>query len=623
MFQGARWWLDYCEGVNSKAPHHTSTRAQARYSDSGTPEDRRKRTLKIILFALLAVVVWFGIRAAIVAFNLYSAQSLVSELQKEVAAGDLDAVAETVDTLEFHTASAAAGTFDPTWRLAEFIPMAGPNLHAVRMLAESANDVIVNVASPGVAVAAEFDLGERDPVTGGFDLAPLADAKVVASDAGPVFRDSVARIASIDQSATVGPLTDIVQRIDGAIGDLAPIADSAEPLVDLANAAMGAGGPRNYLLAFQNNAESTALGGSAASYTLLHTDNGAVSIADQANSGDFEEFAAVDVPVDQSALDLYGSYLVDHVNTSTSRPDFPTAASIMQAFWARDKGAVVDGVISLDPIALALMIDATGDIPLASGDVLTSANAVALLTNGVYMRYPNNEDQPKADAFFAEAASTIVGKVMSGDFDVAKMLKAVSAGVNEGDIMMWNANPEEQASLDGLRIQGKLPATNDSETVIGVYYRDTSASKMDYYLKTATTTASDICVSPTNPTFSTTITMTSTLTREQAATLPEYVASRDWGSTKFRTEVFVYGPVGGTVGATTITSEGLETGVTQSTSDLGRPVATFYAFLRPGETTSVDVSFQGAAGAYGPLEVRGTPMINPTDARIDPAAVCG
>jgi hypothetical protein len=578
--------------------------------------------LKIILFVVLALIVWFGIRAAIVAFNLYSAQSLVSELQSEATSGDLDAAADTMDTLKFHTVSAAAGTADPTWRLAEFIPVAGPNLHAVRMLSESANDIIVNVASPGVDVAASFDLGERDPATGGFDLAPLADAEVIAAKAGPVFSDSVARIGSIDESATVGPLTDIVTQIDDIISDVAPLAESAEPLVKLAGAALGADGPRNYLLAFQNNAESTALGGSAASYTLMHTDNGVVTIADQANSGDFEEFVPVDVPVDQSALDLYGAYLIDHVNTSTSRPDFPTAASIMQAFWARDKGATVDGVISLDPIALALMIDATGDIPLASGDVLTSANAVALLTNGVYVRYPDNEDQPLADAFFAEAASTIVGKVMTGDFDIPKMLKAVSTGVDQGDIMMWNSNPEEQAALDGFRIQGKLPATNADETVIGVYYRDTSASKMDYYLKTATTTASDICTSPTNPTFSTTVTLTSTLTKEEASKLPEYVASRDWGGTKFRTEVFVYGPVGASVGATTVTSEGLDTGVTKSTSDLGRPVATFYAFLRPGETTSVDVSFQGGAEAHGPLEVRGTPMINATDTVIDPAAVC-
>lgn len=608
--------------MNSRAPHHASSRANARYSQSKRSTNPRRRALKIILFIVLAVVVWFGIRSAIVAFNLYNAKSLVAELETQAANGDFAALDDTLGTLEFHTVSAAAGTADPTWRLAEFVPGIGPNLHAVRMLAETANDIVVNVASPGVEIAASFDLGAKDPVTGGFNLAPLNDAKIVAAAAAPVFNDSNTRLASIDTSKTVGPLSDIVDQIHGVVESATPIANSAEPLVDLVSAALGQNGPRNYLLAFQNNAESTALGGSAAAYTLMHTDNGAVTIADQANSGDFEEFVPVNAPVDQSALDLYGTYLIDHINTSTSRPDFPTAASIMQAFWLRDRGTTVDGVISLDPIALALMIDATGDITLTSGDVLTSGNAVALLTNGVYMRYPNNEDQPLADAFFAEAASTIVGKVMSGDFDIAKMVKAVAAGVEQGDIMMWSSNPNEQASLDGFRIQGKLPSNNDDETVIGVYYRDTSASKMDYYLQTSTTTTADMCTTPGSPTFTTSVQLTSKLTAEEAKKLPEYVASRDWGGTKFRTEVFVYGPVGATVADLRVVESGLETAVTASHTDLGRPVATFFAYLKPGESTTVDVSFVGAEGSYGAVDVRGTPMINATKAKVDVAA-CG
>lgn len=608
--------------MNSRAPHHAATSAGARYKQDKSTVSPRKRALKIVLFIVLAVVVWFGIRSAIVAFNLYSAKTLVSEMQTQVSDGDFKALAETTDTLRFHTVSAAAGTADPTWRLAELVPGVGVNLHAVRMIAESANDIIVNVASPGIDIAASFDFADRNPETGGFNLAPLEEAKAVAVHVEPVVSASTSRINSVDSAQTVGPLGDVVEQFRDALTAAAPVAKSAEPLVNLVSAALGSDEPRNYLLAFQNNAESTALGGSAASYTMMHTDNGAVSIADQAGSGDFEEGIAVDVPVDQSALDLYGSYLVDHINTSTSRPDFPTAASIMHAFWQRDRGVNVDGVISLDPIALALMLDATGDIPLASGDVLTSDNAVDLLTNGVYMRYPDNEDQPLADAFFAQAASTIVGKVMTADFDIPKMITAISTGIDQGDIMMWNARPEEQSAIDGMRIQGKLPTDNSAATTIGVYYRDTSASKIDYYLETSTSTTSDICAAPSNPTFTTTVQLTSTLTREQSRNLPEYVASRDWGGTKFRTEVFVYGPVGSSATGATVTSAGLETKITPSAIDLNRPVATFFAYLAPGETTTVDVSFTGGEGAYGPLEVVGTPMINPTKVSISDEARC-
>jgi hypothetical protein len=608
--------------VNSRAPHHASTSADARYKQSKSAADPKRRVLKIVLFVLLAIVVWFGIRSAIVAVNLYMAQNLVSDLQAEAQEGDLKAVAATTGSLRFHTVSAAAGTADPTWRLAELIPALGQNLHAVRMLAESANDIVVNVASPGADIAASFDLKERDPETGGFDLAPFEDAKVVAADIAPVLADSTERIGSINTAEIASPLRDVVDQFNGIIADVTPFASSAEPIVNLVSAALGADGPRDYLLAFQNNAESTALGGSAASYTLMHTDGGAISTAAQGNSGDFEEGVPVDVAVDQSALDIYGEYLINHINTSTSRPDFPTAASIMSAFWQRDKGITVDGVISIDPIALGLILNATGPITLTTGDVVNSENAVDLFTNGIYKRYPSYEEAPKADAFFEEAASTIVDKVTSGDFDIGAMISSLADGIDQGSIMVWSAAPEEQAALAGMRIQGVLPATNEKETVIGVYFRDTSKSKIDYYLSTSTATTTDVCSTAETPTFTTSVTLHSNLDEATAKALPDYVKSDVWGSKKFRTEVFVYGPIGSSAAGSSVIQEGLETVPTGVYADLNRPVVSFGAYLAPGETTTVQVTFTGAPGAYGPLEVRGTPMINTTRDEITQTAPC-
>ncbi|WP_282405108.1 DUF4012 domain-containing protein, partial [Pseudomonas sp. PS02285] len=82
--------------------------------------------------------------------------------------------------------------------------------------------------------------------------------------------------------------------------------------------------------------------------------------------------------------DLYSAYLVDHVNTTTSRPDFPTAAKLLRAFWQRDiRPDHIDGVISVDPIALGRVLLATG--PITVGDVeLTSTNALSILLKDVY-----------------------------------------------------------------------------------------------------------------------------------------------------------------------------------------------------------------------------------------------
>ncbi|WEO76768.1 DUF4012 domain-containing protein [Cryobacterium sp. SO2] len=612
--------------MNSRA----SRRAPARSSRANARHERRnssaKRRLKIGLvvagIVVLGSVTWLATRALVVKTDLEASQSLVSQLQANATSGDFEAMSATGAELEARSSSAVNGTHDLTWRIAEFIPVLGENLTGVRVVAESIDSIVQEVAAPAVKIASTFDISARDPESGGFDLSPLSEAEAIVASAQDIFATSLTQLAAVDTSITVGPVTDAVDKLDGLLTTASEVVDGAAPLLKVAGTALGQDGPRTYVMAFQNNAESTALGGSAASFSVISADRGAIAITDQASSADFKNRDAVDVPVDQSALDLYTDYLVTHSNTATSRPDFPTAGAILQAYWQRDRGVAVDGVISVDPIALSYMLKATGPLTLSTGDVLSSDNAVDLLLNEVYFRWDSYAEPEKVDAFFSEAASAILTKVLSGDFDMAEMAAAVTKGVNQGSIMAWFANPDEQALLDGTRLQGTMPKDNADATVMGIFYRDTSASKIDYYLKTATTTSSDICTVPDNPTFTSSATLTSNLTNAQQAGLPDYVKSNTLGDV-FRTEVFVYGPVGATLTSATIDVEGELTEVNASAVDLGRPVAKFTVYLAPGDTSTVTASFQGAPGEYGKLEVRGTPMINATPKTITEGADCG
>jgi hypothetical protein len=302
---------------------------------------------------LLGTVTWLTTRVLVVKTDLEASQALVEQLQTEITSGDFSTLASTSAELQAKSASAAAGTSDLTWRAAEFIPLAGENLRAVRAVSESIDDIVRDVAAPALDIASSFDLSARDPVTGGFDIAPLKDVVAIAATAQTVFAESLARMGAIDASDTVGPVSAAVTRLDDLLVKANDAVTAAAPLLDLVGPALGADGPRTYLLAFQNNAESTALGGSAASYTLINVDNGAISVAAQgAGSQDLVEGTRLDVEVDQSAIDLFTDYLISFPNTSTSRPDFPTAAELMRAYWIRDKGLTADGVISIDPLAL-------------------------------------------------------------------------------------------------------------------------------------------------------------------------------------------------------------------------------------------------------------------------------
>lgn len=124
------------------------------------------------------------------------------------------------------------------------------------------------------------------------------------------------------------------------------------------------------------------------------------------------------------------------------------------------------------------------------------------------------------------------------------MLWAVNESIGQGDILMWMQDPQAAALLDGQKVAGVLPTDNADTTTMGVFFRDASAGKIDYYMKSAVD-LSRTC-SGSESTFAATTSLHLDISQEDADALPRYVKSAVWGSKQFRTEVFVYGPPGTT-----------------------------------------------------------------------------
>ena len=133
------------------------------------------------------------------------------------------------------------------------------------------------------------------------------------------------------------------------------------------------------------------------------------------------------------------------------------------------------------------------------------------------------------------------------------MAQAVIDAANRGTLMMWSADPATQALFDGTRLQGVLPATNEGATVLGVYFRDRSSSKIDYYLHTEATVTTNACT-PDAPTYTVEVRLRFDIPNN--VELPDYVDSNLYDF--YRTEVFLYGPVGATTTAVEVPEPGLD-----------------------------------------------------------------
>lgn len=594
--------------------HGSAMRHSQGKSNSG-----RKATLWIVggfLIVAVAATGWLGYRVLGAKSSLEAAQGLVGTVKDQAGAADFAGIALTAELLSVHTSDAVEAANDPVWRAAEFVPVIGKNLTAVREMAEVVDTIATDTVTPLAAVAGTLTPESLKPVDGRINIEPIVQLSAAMGPAAESFHEATARGAAIDVDGTVGPVADAGAKLSGMLTSADGLVGDAASIMQIAPDLLGANGPRNYLLVFQNLAESTALGGTAAALTEVHVENGAISIGRQASSGDFpwRDGSPVITP-DPNVEAIFEPLMYTRLNLSTSRPDFRTAAEIAQAFWQQHIGGDVNAVISVDPVALSYLLEATGPIAMSTGDQLASDNAVRLLLNEIYFRYPAEEIK-RTDAFFAEAAKGVFDSLMSPTTDMPKLIKAMSRGISEHRIMAWSADPVQQEVLASSPLSGILPTTNEDSTTTGVFFRDMSASKMDYYLKTAAKLSTDSCTTD-SPTFTATVDLQSTITQEQADALPPYVASGLWGAEHFRTQVFVYGPPGTTLAGTEVVSQGRLTTFDLAAEDLGRPVASFMVWLAPGQTSQITATFTGGAGKYGPPEIRTTPMLNPTQATVD------
>jgi Protein of unknown function (DUF4012) len=581
---------------------------------ASSPEGRRRgrRIAHAIVWPVLALLVIGAGVAAWLLFNdamsvrsdLEDARATVSTLQGAVNERDLAALPALASELSESASSAVAPTEGPLWRAGELVPGLGENLRGVRTIAESIDRISEDVVGPGAELAGSFGLA-RDPATGGFDVSSISTARDVVEAAATEVDETSAALAGLDTGAMIPQVADAVTQYEEVLEQVDEQLPAFEGGIQAVSTLLGMDGPKNVVLAFLNNAEAAALGGGPAAQTLLRVDNGTITVAQQVSSVDFADRTALPVTVDDSAMQLYNDIFLTEPNGSTSRPDFPTASMLISAAWQRSFGITPDVVVSIDPLALGRLLEVTGPVALPDGEQLTNANVVSKLLNEAYFRFP--QGGAESDAYFAGAASAVFDRVLSADYDVWEMSRAVVDAANRGSLMMWSADPETQAMFDGTRLQGTLPQGNDGATVVGVYFRDRSVSKIDYYLHTEAVVTTNACT-PDAPTYTIEVRLRFDIPADLE--LPQYVDSTFYDF--YRTEVFLYGPIGAATTAVEVPEAGLATTTGPSVVDLGRPAEKFTVDLENGQSAVVRATFTGAPGEYGPTEVRTTPMINAT-----------
>lgn len=571
------------------------------------------------LVLVLVAVGWIGVRALIAKSDLEAAVPLAAAVQRQVVSGETDRIADTYADLRGHADRAAALTSDPIWRAAEGIPGVGPNLTAVRELADVVDAVAIDALQPLTRLAGEFDPSSFKPVDNTISLQPLVDAAPTVRSAALALADARSRAGAIDTAGTVDAVADAVERLAGELASAQESVASVDRALALLPPMLGADGPRNYLLLFQNPAELRSGGGSPSALALLHTEGGRIDLVQQASSSDFPRYdpPVLELPFDTRAL--YGDITGRYIQDVTLTPQFPLAASLAREMWNREFGTLVDGVIAVDPVTLGYLLRVTGPVTLESGEQLGAENAVPLLLSEAYSRFADPAEQ---DAFFATTAAAAFSHVIGTDSDPIALVSALARAGDEGRILLWSAHPDDQTVLETTTLAGGLPVSTDQNALFGVYLNDSTGAKMDYYLETAVAVGQAVCRNDGLVTAAAEVTLTSTAPSDAGTALPAYVTGDGIygvppGNTS--TIVSVYGPPGAINLGATSSAEGFRM---LTTMDTGYPVTRFQIELAPGETRTAAVSMLLPADFDGQVDVVMTPGVNaPVTQRL--ASTCG
>jgi hypothetical protein len=582
---------------------------------SARPWTRRRILLTAAAGVALLVVLWItwvAARALLARGELEQAVPLASSVQRDLLAGDPAGAEAGVAELREHSSRAVSLTGDPVWAVTEVVPFVGPNLRAFREIAGIVDRIGGDALQPVVGIAGSLDVGSLTPKDGRIDLDPVVAAQEPVRQADDALAAALDDVTAIDTGATVTPVTDAVSRLRETVGSAAETLAVVRHVTDLAPAMLGADGDRRYLLMFQNNAEVRSAGGIPGALALVTTGDGSFSLSTQDSARAFPRLAEPALPLDPQTAGLYGTITGRYMQDVTLTPEFPQAAPLAAEMWRLKHGDAVDGVISIDPVALSYLLEATGPITLATGDVLRSEDAVDLLLHDVYLRYPDSEVQ---DAVFASVAESVFSAISSGDVEPAALVSALGRAAEERRILIWSSRADEQTTLDGTTFQGSLPDDNDESTVFGVFLNDSTGAKMDYFLTLATTQAMAMCRDDGRPNYRTDVTLGSTAPTD-AASLPSVITGGGaYGVAPgdIKTRVAVYGPPGTVPLHVRIDDQDVPF---QPEVVGGRAVAQVEVTLSPGQEVRISVDTLGDKRTDTPLSIVTTPVINAIETRF-------
>ena len=450
---------------------------------SALPNVRRPRRYLWAIAAGVGAVVIIAVGFAVAMFTIEShASDGVTAARDGLAAAsrgdDADSVsAFTVADREF---AAATRTAEAWWLApARALPVLAPHIDAARSVSAQGR----SLAALGADQAAVLDIRGLSTPAGGIDLDAVADLAPQAASVADALDTASAVLADTDSPWLLAPVAERIDDFATEIADVAPTARTAADALAQAPTLLGAESPQTYVTLVGNPAESRELGGFVAAVGILRADDGAI---------DFESLGSVsglNSQVVDSGRTLEGplppplpaSSPEQYVQNWANTADFSLVGDLASQLGPAFAGTDVDGVLYLDPYAVAALLEITGPVAIEGRDeALGADDAVDYLLREQYLSDDFEDDGERKDRLRDAAEAAFEDLTSSSLPDPRRLADQLSPLVRARRLLFTTTDDGAHELLTRVGLRPPLDLGAADQLLLA--QEDLRANKLDAYL---------------------------------------------------------------------------------------------------------------------------------------------
>ena len=343
----------------------------------------------------------------------------------------------------------------------------------------------MDAAEPLTPYAEAIVSGEIRRPDGSIDLTAMEEVAPLLDRLAIAMTSASSRLSGVDVAAVRPEVADPLVELRDELASAVPAVETAGEIATWLPDLLGASGARDWLVMLQNPAESRGSGGFIGGYVLLRADDGRIGIT---STGTSSELASSPIPSDEAPEDsriVWGDIL-ERWGAFNLTPHFPLTASLAAA-GMDELGTPVDGVIAVDPAAVAAMLQVTGPVT-AAGKTITADDVERFFTVDVYSEYPDSTERDDVSMALVRA---VVESFLTASWEPTQLADALRLPVEESRLLVWSEDEAEQEWLVGTPVGGSVP--DQPGSVIAVAFNNTAENKMDAFLSTAVDYAPGRC----------------------------------------------------------------------------------------------------------------------------------